>query len=124
MTLLDMLGSGVPLRIPATPVDRVNPLYARQWRLLQRATRSIPAGQSYTVIARDPDHEMLLFMLSLGVLPDRVARPTNYWKIPQHGNGDRARYVLAYDCAPVSGGARLVRRYEEGCVWERAESAP
>jgi len=111
------------ISVPLTPVDKVNWLYARQWALVQEARELVPAGQSYTTIARDKDEEMLLFMLSLGVLRDRYPVPTSYWKGPV-AEGARARYVVSYECFEPSGAARLVRRFPEGCVWERSETQP
>jgi hypothetical protein len=115
--------SPIPLGLARTPVDRVNTLYARQWLLLQQAGTVISPGASYTVTARDTDLEMLLFMLSYSALPDRVAYPTTYWGVPQ-GDGRRARFVVAYDCANAEAGLRLVRRFPEGCVLERPGRAP
>ncbi len=112
------MASPVSVAIPVTPVDRVNGLYARQWILLQAARETIPAGQSFTTIARDKEEEMLLFILSLGVLRDRFPVPASYWKRPV-AEGARARYVVSYECIEPSGAARLVRRFPEGCVWER-----
>lgn len=115
--------SRVPLTGARTPVDRVNPLYARQWLLLRQAETVIAPGASYTVTARDTDLEMLLFMLSYSALPDRVAYPTTYWGIRQ-SDGSRARFVVAYDCANGESGLRVVRRFEEGCVLERPGASP
>jgi hypothetical protein len=109
----------VPISVPRTPVDHVNGLYARQWALIEAARGIIPPGQTYTAIARDKEDEMLLFMLSLGLLADRAPMPSSYWKGPV-AEGGRARYVLSYECFEPPGGARLVRRFPEGCVWERA----
>jgi hypothetical protein len=113
----------VPLRFGATPVDRVNPHYARHWRLLEHARTVIPKGARFTVTARDPDSEMLLFMLSRAALHDRHALPTSYWKIAQEA-GNRARYVIAEDCPTASDAGRVLRRFEEGCVLERPGIAP
>ena len=113
----------VPWNSADTPVDRVNPLYARQWRLLRQAGTLISPGESYTVTARDTDLEMLLFMLSYSALPDRVAYPTSYWGGPQPA-GRRARYVVAYDCASGVDGLRVLRRFPEGCVLERPRPSP
>lgn len=112
------------LRIPDTPVDRVNTLYAKQWLLLRQAEAIIPPGQGYTVIAEDKDEEMLLFELSLGVLPDRPAIPTSYWRTLQPG-GDRARYVVSFECLVPPGQRQLVARVANGCVFATFDgSAP
>ncbi len=111
-------------RIPETPVDRTNALYAQEWLLLQQTKEIIPPGQSYTVIAGDKNEEMLLFMLSLGVLLDRPAMPTTYWRIPQPEQGDRARYVVSFGCVEPAGRKRLVRRTTNGCIWEELGEFP
>jgi hypothetical protein len=118
------VSAGPRLRIPATPVDLVNSVYARQWLLVQKARDFIPAGESYTAIAGDKDEEMLLFMLSFGVLFDREALPTSLWKVPFVGAGDRARYVISFGGERPAGPARLVRRFADGCVWERSGALP
>jgi hypothetical protein len=105
----------------ATAVDRSNPRYAKHLLLLGEARQLIPVGQCYTAIARNADDEMLLFMLSLGVLPDRAARPTSYWGTPRVGQGDRARYVVSLDCLEPTGPHRLLEKTPDGCVWERPE---
>jgi len=117
------VSAGPRLRIPATPVDLVNSVYARHWLLVQEARDFIPAGESYTAIAGDKDDEMLLFMLSSGVLFDRVALPTSLWKVPVVG-ADRARYVISFGDERPAGPARLVRRFADGCVWERSGAPP
>jgi hypothetical protein len=120
--LIRWIASPVSLNIPTTPVDRVNWLYARQWSLVQQAHLIVPAGQSFTTIARDKDEEMLLFMLSLGVIRNRFPVPSSYWHRPV-AEGARAPYVVSYECLEPPGAARLVRRFPEGCVWERSDPA-
>ena len=120
--LIRWIASPVSLTIPMTPVDRVNWLYARQWALVQEAREIVPAGQSFTTIARNKDDEMLLFMLSVGVLRNRSPVPSSYWKGPV-AEGARARYVVSYECFEPPGAARLMRRFPEGCVWERSDPA-
>jgi len=106
------------LTLPRTPVDRVNTLYAREWALVQSAIAVVPAGQSFTAIARNKDEEMVLFMLSVGALRGQYPVPSSYWERPVP-EGDRARYVVSYECFEPPGATRLVRRFPEGCVWER-----
>lgn len=114
----------VSLKMPETPVDHVNPLYARQWVLLQQAKELVPRGESYTVIARDKDEEMALFMLSIGVLVDRTAAPSSYWNRPEAESGSRARYVVSFECLEPTGPKRLVGRLSNGCVWDRQGARP
>ncbi len=116
------MASPVSFHVPLTPVDRVNWLYARQWALVQEAREAVPAGQTFTTIAKDKDEEMLLFMLSVGVIRSRFPMPTSYWRMPV-ADGAQARYVVAYECLEPAGASRLVRRFPEGCVWERPDPA-
>lgn len=122
LSLARWISPPAPISIPRTPVDRVNGLYARQWALVQEAKTVVPTGQSYTAIAKDREAEMLLFMLSLGVLTDRLGVPTSYWKGPVR-EGAGARYVVSYECVEPEG-AVLVRRFPEGCIWERRDPRP
>ena len=120
--LVRWMASPVSLALPLTPVDRVNTLYAREWALVHSATAVVPPGQSFTAIARDKDEEMILFMLSVGALRGQYPVPSSYWSRPV-ADGDRARYVVSYECVEPPGAPRLVRRFPEGCVWERPDPA-
>lgn len=120
--LVRWIDSPVSLAIPLTPVDRVNWLYARQWALVQEAREVVPAGETFTTIAKDKDDEMLLFMLSVGVIRKRFPIPTSYWHRPV-AEGAQARYVVSYECFEPAGAPRLLRRFPEGCVWERSDPA-
>ena len=118
--VIGWLSSREPVHLPLTPVDGVNVVYARQWMLLQQAREVIPPGETYTTAARDRKYdEMLLFMLSLGVVLDAYPVPSSYWQ-GDTGLGKLARYVIAFECVEIPG-ARLVRRFHDGCVWERVD---
>jgi hypothetical protein len=117
LTLVRWNSLPASLSVPATPVDRTNPFYARHWTLLHEARGVIPPGQTYTAVAVDRESEMLLYMLSLGVLSDHRPIPSSYFRIPLP-RGKSARFVISYDCV-VPEDARLLRRFPEGCVWER-----
>ena len=120
--LLGVFSAAGSLQIPGTPMDHVNGQYASMWMLLEQAKEVIPAAQTYTTVARGgEEEESLLFILSLGVLPDRTALPTSYWSVHQPGQGERARYVVSYGCLEPPGTHRLVRRIANGCVFERPE---
>jgi hypothetical protein len=119
--LLGVFSAAGSLETPGTPLDHVNGLFASHWMLLEQAKEVIPAAQTYTAVARGGEEEMLLFILSLAVLPDRTALPTSYWRLPQPGQGDRARYVISFGCLEPSGAHRLVRRLPNGCIFERPE---
>jgi hypothetical protein len=105
-------------RIPKTPVDLTWDRYARFWSFLKEARHHVPEGRSYTVIASDRDEEMYLYMFSLGIFERHVALPSSYFGHPT-GDGDRARYVLAYHRVLKTVDLRLVASLEEGAVYER-----
>lgn len=117
LTLARWISAPASLAVPATPVDRTNAFYARHWTLVHEAVGVIPPGQTYTTVAADLESEMLLYMLALGVLTDNLALPSSYFRVPQP-HGRNARFVISYDCV-VPENARLLRRFPEGCVWER-----
>ena len=106
------------LRIPKTPVDLTWDRYARFWSFLKEARHHVPEGRSYTVVASDRDEEMYLYMFSLGIFERHVALPSSYFGHPT-GDGDRARYVLAYHRVLKGVDLRLVASLEDGAVYER-----
>jgi hypothetical protein len=52
------------LRLPLTPIDRVDAARARQWTFLEESRRYLPPKSSFTVLAEDPGAEMALYMMS------------------------------------------------------------
>ena len=112
------------LTIPATPLDLTNVRLARLWNFLAEVRDKVPEGASFTLLAADPDDQMSLYMLSLGVLDKQVALPSYYWggAMPQ---GGQARYVLSYGGAlPGTEGALLVFRARDGAVYARPANHP
>ena len=110
------------LRLPLTPVDRVDGARARQWLFLEESRPHVPPKSSFTVLADDPDVEMALYMMSFGVLQDGLPLPTSYYGNPTAEYGREARYVLAFDLpdAPEPPSRlRLVARVPGGAVYER-----
>jgi len=105
-----------PLHIPATPVDQVNVPVSRQWMLLLQAKELIPPGSSYTVTAATPDDEMMLHMLSLGILTGRRAVPRSYYGTPTGPSAATAQFVVSYECAgaPPEGSRHALLH---GCLW-------
>ncbi|MEO8218146.1 MAG: hypothetical protein ABI718_13790 [Acidobacteriota bacterium] len=79
---------------PETPVSRVDPEYAMQWKLLQQARPFIPIGASFTVRSLTGDSETSLLMLSQGILLRRDPLPWSYFGAPK-GEGARAEFVIA-----------------------------
>ena len=110
------------LRLPTTPVDRVDPARATQWLFLTESRRHLPPKPSFTVLAEDPDVEMSLYMMSYGVVEDGLPLPTRYYGNPTPEFGREARYVLAFGLPDVpEPSARLVARVRGGAVYERPE---
>jgi hypothetical protein len=111
--------------VPTTPVDLTYRPYAQFWSFLEEARRFVPPAASYTVTARDPNDETDLFMLSLGLLTQREALPTSYFRVPIRDAGSRARYVLAFQTRPSADSElRLVARVPNGAVYERLSMKP
>ena len=108
------------LRRPVTPVDRVDSERARQWMFLEEIRQHLPRKSSFTVVAKDPDVEMALYMMSYGALPDTLPLPTRYYGKPTPEFGREARFVLAFDLAELpEPDARVVARVHSGTVFER-----
>ena len=111
------------LTIPRNMVEPVNPEFAALLRLISAAKRVIPAGATYTVLAPNPDTEMALLSFSYADLPDSVPMPSSYYGDEHPGVGERARYVIAYQCDAQEARVRLILRIAEGCVFERMREA-
>ena len=109
-------------RLPRTPVDLVWDRHARLWSFLKEARDYVPAGQTYTLIARDREDEMYLYMFSLGLFEKQIALPSSYFGNPVP-DGQRARFILAYDLGPATSD-RLVAQVDHGAVYERVERRP
>lgn len=108
------------LRASGLPVSRVHSNLEAQWRYLREAAEAVPPGASYTIAARDPDTEMSLLMLSLGVLLDRRPSPATYFNRPMRGGGRDARFILAFGgLRPSDERVRMVRNTRWGQVYER-----
>lgn len=104
------------LQIPATPVDQVSVPVSRQWMLLLQAKELIPPGSSYSVTAATPEDEMMLHMLSVGILTGRRAVPRTYYGTPTRSSAAMAQFVVSYECAgePPGGARHLLLN---GCLW-------
>ena len=100
-----------------TPLDRTTPWSAPQFRFLREATGFVPPGAAFTVLAPDGRTEMNLFMMSIGVLPDRLALPASYFLVPIPESMKRAEYFLAFRCAAVPGGLVPVAQVPDGCIF-------
>jgi hypothetical protein len=112
----------IRFRPPTSPLDNVaglNETTRLGWGFLWQAREVLPAGASYTIVASDPQTEMSLYMLSIGVLTECQGFPTSYYLRPSPDSGAMARYVLAFGCAAQPEGAELVQKLDEGCIWDR-----
>jgi hypothetical protein len=111
-------------KMPETPVDLGSARYAAFWRFLKEARRLVPDNASYTAIAKDPEDEMYLFMLSLGIFERHEALASSYYGVPTPQEGDSSRFVLAFDKEPSPPTSfRLVARVGPGSVFERRRPA-
>ncbi len=108
------------LRLPATPIDETARDRARQWMFLDSCAPWLPPHASFTIVAKDPDEEMSLFMMAFGRYPGTYPMPHTYYRQPQPDDAAKARYVLRYGLPdPVEPGLRLVARVDGGAVYER-----
>ncbi len=110
----------VQLLLPVTPIDRIDAERARQWLFLESCRPFLPEGSRFTVLAADPDVEMAMFMMAIGLFPANRPLPHSYYGTPTLLEARRARYVLQYRLsAPADPGARLVAQLPNGAVYER-----
>ena len=108
------------LRSPQTPMDLTNSTTAAMWKLLWDSAGIIPAGESYTVRAKDRGEEMFLFMLSMSVLMDRRPCPSSYFGGDLRRVGDRAHYAIIWQRQfPPAAGERLTADFRWGCLYRR-----
>jgi hypothetical protein len=109
-----------PLRLPATPADLTNPVYAQQWQFLMDARGWVPQDAPYTVVSDDPEREMSLFMLSLAVYPKARALPTSYFGPRPANLPAEARFGLDENCRLRDRpDLRVLATLSAGCVETR-----
>lgn len=82
----------------SSPFDNTASGHAEQWRFLSEAAEHVPDGASFTVVARDRETEMSLFMMAVGLLPHASPRPTSYYG-RSTSIGNTAQFVLEYEGA-------------------------
>lgn len=111
-------------RIPS-PMDRTNGHLSDRIRLFRKAAPLVPRGASFTVRGAHDDDDMAMYMVALGVLPGRRAVPFSYFGHPIPNKSSEARYVLDATCqTQVDSKVRLVRKFDEGCLFERMDKRP
>lgn len=112
--------AGNRLRVPMTPLDLSTPWSAAHWSFLVAARELVPRGAKFTVVDPDRVTEMNVYMMAIGVLPDRQPIPSSYFGGPRLDSTD-ADYVLAVNCRIVPEWTTLLARVMEGCVFRRAQ---
>ncbi len=113
------IAAGYRFFVPGTPLDHTRPDMAAEFDFLWNCRRLVPPGATFTVLGPARDPEMALFMVSLGVLPDRVALPSSYYGVVSE-EGARADYVLAFGCGAADRATlAFVARVRGGCVYRR-----
>lgn len=107
-----------------SPFDNTHSGHAEQWSFLSGASRYVPKGTSFTVLAPDRDTEMSLFMMAVGLLPHASPLPTSYYGQPM-SIGNEARFVLELE-GPSSDEPPQQHAIEVtgGWVWQRLSAEP
>lgn len=100
---------------PLTPVDLTLDHAARQWTFLASAEPLLPRGATVTVQAADPDDEMSLYMLALGLFPRNTVVPESYWgrKVEPRMHAD---YELSFGCTLPQVEGQALARVTFGCM--------
>jgi len=80
---------------PETPFDNTRSSHAEQWRFLDEASELVPPGATVTIQAPDPDTEMSLSMMAVGLLPGATVIPRTYYGRSVAASA-KARFVLAF----------------------------
>ena len=107
------------LHHPNSPFDLTLEPAAHRWIFLASARPLLPRDAVVTVRAANPDDEMSLYMLALGLFPKDSVVPRSYW-------GARvdpklhASYELAFGCVDRDRSQRIVAEVPYGCVREVA----
>jgi hypothetical protein len=108
------------IRAPASPVDRTSVERGRQWQFLEACQALVPPGATVSVVARDGEIEMALFMMAIGLFPEHAVVPHTYYGQPAPREYQRADWVLAYGPDPPAlEGADLAARVAGGAVYRR-----
>ncbi len=103
-----------------TPLDRTDGNRAEQWAFLESCRPHLPPSPVFTILAKDPETSMSLFMMSIGAYPDSLPLPTTYYRMPTPEVGRQADFVLAYRrLPPADWNLRLVARVRHGAVYAR-----
>jgi hypothetical protein len=80
---------------PETPFDNTHSGHAEQWRFLEETSELVPPGATVTIHAPDPDTEMSLAMMAVGLLPQATMTPRTYYGRSVAASAG-ARFVLTF----------------------------
>jgi len=106
-------------------MDRTSGYMSDRIRLFRKASPFVHPGSSFTVRGTNDDDDMAMFMIALGVLPGRKAVPSSYFGHHVPNLSSQTRYLLDATCqTQVGPTVRLVRKFDEGCLFERMDKRP
>jgi len=81
---------------PQSPFDATRSGHAEQWIFVNEVATVVPEGSSVTVHASNPDIEMSLYMMAVGLAPRATVIPRSYYgRFVAESNS--ARFVATYD---------------------------
>jgi len=84
---------------PESPFEATRSGHAEQWLFLKEVATIVPEGSSVTIRATDPDVEMSLYMMAVGLVPRATVSPRSYYGRPVAGS-ESARFVATFGAEP------------------------
>jgi len=109
---------------PESPFDNTRSGHAQQWRFLHQASTHVPAGVTFTIRAAEPDTEMNLYVMAVGLLPQATAIPRTYYG-QSVADSSPARFVMTFgDVADDLGGAGRTIAVAGGTVTDLGSPQP
>lgn len=111
-------------QIPS-PMDRTSGYISDRIRLFRKAAPFVRRGSSFTVRGSNDDDDMAMFMIGLGELPGRKTVPFSYFGHHNPNLSSQTRFVIDTTCLTQLGPTvRLVKKFDEGCLFERMDIRP
>ena len=95
LVFLDTRRPDISHLLPTNPYHNTASGHAEQWRFLLEASSLVTPGSTFTIHAADPDTEMSLYMMAVGLLPDSTAVPRTDYGRPIEGS-QSARFLLTF----------------------------
>jgi len=124
IVLLGVLQVDVSHIPPDTPFNNTSSGHAEQWRFLDEASELVPAGATVTIHAPDPDTEMSLSMMAVGLLPHAAMIPRAYYGRSVDASAG-AQFVLTFGAgADESDGPGRSVEIAGGTVTDRGSTHP